>query len=87
MSIMLRNSDLINKVEEDQVKMLLVTQEPNGPLRWRGDIIRLNAIMGNVNSCSSIKETFKVESKNKGKLLFDDIFVSKNETFQNHYTK
>ena len=55
--------------------MLLVTQEPNEPLRWRGDMIRLNAIMENVDQCKSIEEAFKVESKNNGKLLFDDIFV------------
>ena len=60
---MLRNSDLIKKVES-QVKMLLVTQEPNKPLRWRGDMIRLNAIMGNLDLCKSIEEAFKVSSKN-----------------------
>ena len=59
--------------------MLLVTQDPNGPLRWRGDMIRLNAIMGNVDLCKSIEEAFKVESKNSGKLLFDNIFVTRNE--------
>ena len=59
--------------------MILVTQEPNGPLHWRGDMIRLNAIMGNVDLNNSIEEAFKVELKNNGKLLFDDIFVSKNE--------
>ena len=40
-------------------------------------MIRFNAIMGNVDICSSIKEAFKVESKNEGKLLFDKIFVSR----------
>jgi hypothetical protein len=67
---MLRNSDLIRKVENGQLKMLL---------RWRGDMIRLNAIMGNVDLCKSIEEAFQVESKNNGKLLFDDIFVSRKE--------
>ena len=83
---MLRNSDLIKKVES-QVKMLLVTQEPNEPMRWRGDMIRLNAIMGNVDLCKSIEEAFNVESKNNGKLLFDDIFVSRNEKFPNQNTR
>ena len=42
-------------------------------------MIRLNAIMGNVDLCKSIEEAFKVEYKNSGKLLFDDITVTRNE--------
>ena len=42
-------------------------------------MIRLGAIMENEETSRSIEEAFKIESKNNGKLLFDDIFCSKSE--------
>ena len=83
---MLRNSDLIRKVENGQVKMLLVTQEPNGPLRWRGDMIRLNAIMGNVDLCKSIEEAFKVESKNNGNFCLTTFLFQRMKKLPNQNT-